>query len=114
MLRQIQQRMESCKFLLHTEKSKIVNLRGLSEKKYPKGFDFLGFTIQPRAYKGKFSTKSIPCICVSQKSKVENKHHAEVQNDEPSQKTQDFGRNCQGNQPSVKRNNQLLSQVLGR
>ena len=70
MLRQIKQRMESCKLLLHTEKSKIVNLRGFSEKKYPKGFDFLGFTIQPRAYKGKFSTKSIPCICVSQKSKT--------------------------------------------
>jgi RNA-directed DNA polymerase len=70
MLRQIQQRMESCKLLLHTEKSKIVNLRGFSEKKYPKGFDFLGFTIQPRAYKGKTKTTSIPCICVSQKSKT--------------------------------------------
>ncbi|NCP85518.1 MAG: group II intron reverse transcriptase/maturase [Bacteroidetes bacterium] len=70
MLRQIQQRMESCKLELHVEKSKIVNLRGFSAKKYPKGFDFLGFTIQPRAYTGKVKTKSIPCICVSQKSKT--------------------------------------------
>jgi hypothetical protein len=40
--------------------------------KYPKGFDFLGFTIRPRTYKtkGNGKVKSIPCICVSQKSKT--------------------------------------------
>lgn len=70
MLRQIQQRMESCKLTLHAEKSKIVNLRGYSTMKYPKGFDFLGFTIQPRAFMVKGRTKSIPSICVSQKSKT--------------------------------------------
>jgi RNA-directed DNA polymerase len=72
MLRQIKERMESCKLQLHEVKSKIVNLRGFSNKKYPKGFDFLGFTIRPRAYKtkGTGKVKSIPCICVSQKSKT--------------------------------------------
>ncbi len=72
MLRQIKYRMESCKLQLNAEKSKIVNLRGFSQEKYPKGFDFLGFTIRPRAYKTKATgkVKSIPCICVSQKSKT--------------------------------------------
>ena len=71
MLRQIQERMKSCKLQLHEQKSKIVNLRGFSLEKYPKGFDFLGFTIKPRPYKVKGTgvIKSIPCICVSQKSK---------------------------------------------
>lgn len=72
MLNQIKHRMETCKLTLHAEKSKIVNLRGYSSTKYPKGFDFLGFTIRPRAYKtkGTGKVKSIPCICVSQKSKT--------------------------------------------
>lgn len=72
MLRQIKERMESCRLQLHADKSKIVNLRGYSQAKYPKGFDFLGFTIRPRAYKtkGTGKVKSIPCICVSQKSRT--------------------------------------------
>jgi RNA-directed DNA polymerase len=72
MLRAIAERMNICKLNLNMEKSKIVNLRGYSEKKYAKGFDFLGFTIRPRAYKTKSTgkTKSIPSICVSQKSKT--------------------------------------------
>lgn len=72
MLRQIKERMEICKLQLHGTKSKIVNLRGFSNTKYPKGFDFLGFTIRPRAYKTKETgkVKSIPCICVSQKAKT--------------------------------------------
>ena len=72
MLRVISHRMNLCKLDLNTEKSKIVNLRGYSETKYSKGFNFLGFTIRPRAYKTKDTgfTKSIPSICVSQKSKT--------------------------------------------
>jgi retron-type reverse transcriptase len=64
MLRQIKERMEFCKLQLHEVKSKIVNLRGFSNTKYPKGFDFLGFTIRPRAYKtkGNGKVKSIPSI----------------------------------------------------
>jgi hypothetical protein len=69
-MRVIKERMQSCKLEVHNEKSKIVNLRGHSATKYPKGFDFLGFTIRPRPYKSKSTgvVKSIPCICVSQKS----------------------------------------------
>lgn len=69
MLHLINKRMESCKLVLHPEKSKIVNLRGISIKKYPKGFDFLGFTIRPSSIKSKSGVKSIPSIFVSQKSK---------------------------------------------
>lgn len=69
MLHLINKRMESCKLVLHSEKSKIVNLRGISLKKYPKGFDFLGFTIRPSSIKSKSKVKSIPSIFISQKSK---------------------------------------------
>ncbi|WP_391557595.1 group II intron reverse transcriptase/maturase [Robertmurraya sp.] len=69
MLHLINKRMESCKLVLHSEKSKIVNLRGISLKKYPKGFDFLGFTIRPSSIKSKGKVKSIPSIFISQKSK---------------------------------------------
>ena len=40
LLHLIKKRMESCKLNLHPGKSKIVNLRGILEKKYSKGFDF--------------------------------------------------------------------------
>jgi RNA-directed DNA polymerase len=69
LLHLINKRMESCKLSLHPEKSKIVNLRGFSEKKYLKGFDFLGFTIRPSSVKSKDTVKTIPSIFVSQKSK---------------------------------------------
>ncbi len=46
-LKQIKQRMADCKLTLHPVKTKIVNLRGMTEKKYPRSFDFLGFTIRP-------------------------------------------------------------------
>lgn len=72
MMSQIKKRMKACQLEIHQDKSKIVNLRGRSIGKYPKGFDFLGFTIRPRSYKSKNTGKlvPIPCICVSQKSKT--------------------------------------------
>jgi RNA-directed DNA polymerase len=69
LLHLINKRMESCKLTLHPEKSKIVNLRGISIKKYSKGLDFLGFTIRPSSIKSKDKIKTIPSIYVSQKSK---------------------------------------------
>ena len=69
LLHLINKRMESCKLVLHPEKSKIVNLRGISARKYPRGFDFLGFTIRPSSIKSKGEIKTIPSIFVSQKSK---------------------------------------------
>lgn len=68
MLAQIKKRIESCNLTLHPDKTKIVNLRGISQKKYSKSFDFLGFTIKPRGLRYNGKVKSIPCICVSQKS----------------------------------------------
>ena len=70
MLARIRERMTSCMLILHPEKTKIVNLRGVSGIKYPKSFDFLGFTIKPRAFNHKGKTKAIPSICVSQRSKT--------------------------------------------
>lgn len=71
MLRQIQKRMQNCKLQVHPEKTKIVNVRGYAEKKYPKGYDFLGFTIRPSSYKhpNKAEVKTIPSIFVSKQSK---------------------------------------------
>jgi len=47
MLRQIRERLNECKLTLHPEKTKIVNLRGKSDEKYPRSFDFLGYNIRP-------------------------------------------------------------------
>lgn len=47
MLARIRERMEACGLSLHPEKTRIVNLRGKSEKRYPRKYDFLGFTLRP-------------------------------------------------------------------
>lgn len=69
MLRQIRQRFQACKLELHEQKTKIVNLRGYALNKYPKGFDFLGFTIRPNGFKSKVGIIAFPGIFVSTKSK---------------------------------------------
>jgi group II intron reverse transcriptase/maturase len=69
MLRQIKSRINECKLDLHPEKTQIINLRGKAQKQYPKGFDFLGFTIRPASYKFKDRIKAVPGIFISQKSK---------------------------------------------
>jgi RNA-directed DNA polymerase len=69
MLKEISRRMSECELSLHPEKTKIVNLRGESENKYPKSYDFLGFSIQPVGLECKSGVKAIPSICVSKKSK---------------------------------------------
>jgi len=70
LLQEIKQRMQTCKLKLHAEKTKIINLRGFSEKKYVKKYDFLGFTIKPKAYKKNGQATAIPGVFVSQKSKA--------------------------------------------
>ena len=67
-LKQITARLTHCKLTVHPEKTKIVNLRGKSEKKYPKNFDFLGFTIKPSWIKVKEKGMLIPSIFISKKS----------------------------------------------
>lgn len=67
-LYQIRERLSSCKLELHPEKTKIVNLRGFSEKKYPKSYDFLGFTIRPHWCKINERMLLVPSIFISRKS----------------------------------------------
>jgi len=70
MLYKIRDRLNACKLELHPEKTRIINLRGQSEKRYPKSFDFLGFTIKPRPIKCKDGgIRAMPSIFVSRKSK---------------------------------------------
>jgi group II intron reverse transcriptase/maturase len=69
MLRQIQGRLNNCKLNLHPDKTRIINLRGHTLKKYPKGFDFLGFTIRPEAFNFRGKIKPVPGVFVSNKSK---------------------------------------------
>jgi group II intron reverse transcriptase/maturase len=67
-LRQISERLRNCKLALHPEKTKIVNLRGTSEKKYAKRFDFLGFSIKPNWCHIKSKMMLVPSIFISSKS----------------------------------------------
>ena len=67
-LNQIRQRLRKCKLTLHPDKTKIVNLRGKSEKKYPRSFDFLGFTLLPHWIKVKGRMLLLPDIRISKKS----------------------------------------------
>ena len=69
MLSRIRKRMESCKLSLNETKTKIVNLKGASIKKYPKSYDFLGFTIRPNLVKLQGKESLIGGIFVSTKSK---------------------------------------------
>jgi group II intron reverse transcriptase/maturase len=67
-LKQIRQRLSMCKLKLHSEKTKIVNLRGKTEKKYPRSFDFLGFTIHPLWCRINGRMLLVPSISISTKS----------------------------------------------
>ena len=69
-LRCIEQRMCTCKLTLHPGKTTIVNLRGRASARYPKKYDFLGFTIKPclRILQGKATV--MPGRFVSSKSKA--------------------------------------------
>jgi len=69
-LKMIQQRMTDCKLTLHPAKTKIVNLRGITEKKYPRSFDFLGFTIRPLWAKTSKGFKLMVSCFMSTKSKT--------------------------------------------
>lgn len=70
MLGEIKQRFENCKLKVHEGKTKIVNIRGSSEKKYKMSFDFLGFSIEPHYTKVKGGEKRILPRCVISKKSV--------------------------------------------
>jgi len=67
-LNQISQRLSECKLELHPDKTKIINLRGKSEEKYVKKYDFLGFSIQPQWCKINGKGMLLPSIRISSKS----------------------------------------------
>ena len=69
-LRRITERFQACKLQLHPLKTRIVNVRGISAKKYPKGYDFLGFTIRPNRVQFKDKTKTVPSIFISAQSRT--------------------------------------------
>jgi group II intron reverse transcriptase/maturase len=71
MLNKIGKRLKACKLTLHPEKTKIVNLRGRSEKKYPRSCNFLGFTLKPVHTFVKKSQKfrTIPMAIMSREAK---------------------------------------------
>ena len=69
MLKRIGERLQKCKLKLHPVKTKIVNVRGRSEKKYPKSYDFLGFTIRPHWVKVNSKMMLMPSMFMSRKSK---------------------------------------------
>lgn len=68
MLRKITQRLAICKLSVNKEKTKIVNLRGSSEKRYSRSFDFLGFTIEPHWMRVKTGCRLMPRSVISKKS----------------------------------------------
>lgn len=69
LLKEIRQRFAHCRLALHPEKTKIVNVRGSSEKQYKKSFDFLGFTIEPHYTQVKGGAKHLlPRSVISRKS----------------------------------------------
>ncbi|MBT1706424.1 group II intron reverse transcriptase/maturase [Chryseosolibacter indicus] len=59
LLKQIKERFAQCGLDIHEGKTKIVNVRGSSEKKYKKSYDFLGFRIEPHYTKVKGNGKRI-------------------------------------------------------
>jgi len=67
-LKHIKQRLTKCKLELHPTKTKIVNLRGQSEERYDKKYDFLGFTIRPNWCKINGRGMLLPSIFISKKS----------------------------------------------
>jgi len=58
----ISRRFTKCKLSIHPIKSKIVNFRGITQNKYPRSLDFLGFSLRP--YWGK-TTKGYKLMITS-------------------------------------------------
>jgi RNA-directed DNA polymerase len=66
---EIQKRMNNCKLQLHPEKTKIINFRGITNKRYPRSVDFLGFTIKLQMVQTKAGKKLMTTSVISNKSK---------------------------------------------
>jgi RNA-directed DNA polymerase len=69
MLRAITRRLASCRLTLHPVKTKIVNLRGRSQVRYARQYDFLGFSIRPVQREVNGKRMLLPGTFVSTRSK---------------------------------------------
>lgn len=68
MLVKIRERFTQCKLKVHPVKTRIVNLRGRSEEKHPRSFDFLGFTFKPYWTKTAKGHKLLITVFMARKS----------------------------------------------
>jgi len=64
----VSKRLEECKLSVHPTKTKIVNLRGKTMQKYPRRFDFLGFTFSTTKVKTNAGIKLMVAPRMSDKS----------------------------------------------
>ncbi len=64
----LRKRFAECGLSVHPKKTKIVNMRGITTAKYPRSFDFLGFTFKPYWTKTSRGFKLLSNIFISQKS----------------------------------------------
>jgi RNA-directed DNA polymerase len=67
-LSQIKKRLKACKLTVHPRKTRIVNLRGITEEKHPRSFEFLGFTFKPYWTKTAKGHKLLITVFMSQTS----------------------------------------------
>ena len=67
-LSQISKRLSACKLSVHPVKTKIVNLCGITDKKFPRGLDFLGFTLRPAWSRTSKGFRLMPTTFMSKKS----------------------------------------------
>jgi RNA-directed DNA polymerase len=69
LLGMIRKRFERCNLTLHPTKTKVVNFRGVTDKRYPRSLDFLGFTLKPVWRKTKKGFRLMIASFMSAKSK---------------------------------------------
>jgi RNA-directed DNA polymerase len=67
-LAMIRKRLSDCKLADHPKKTRIINMRGITEEKHPRSFDFLGFTFKPYWTKTAKGFKILITNFISQKS----------------------------------------------
>jgi group II intron reverse transcriptase/maturase len=74
-LNKIRERMTQCKLTLHPDKTRIINPRRNTEKRYPLKFDFLGYTFKPVWSKTKkgFRLLIAPVMSIKSKNSVVDK-----------------------------------------
>jgi group II intron reverse transcriptase/maturase len=70
LLNKIRERMTECKLTLHSAKTKIINLRRITNNRYSHKFDFLGYTFKPIWARTKKNFRLMVAAVMSLKSKI--------------------------------------------